>query len=158
MLPSRFRRDYEFLQKEFKRATISKLEFSSLDGISKSTVDNRMCKGMDVPDYFRLSESKNSTVRFTLIDTACYTSGIELDSQTKYDLLHEYLFNKYRRIIITRKIFCYELGISVGTLSRLNRKNKNLLPHTRQAEKKNSPIYINVGDVVEYFLKTTKTM
>lgn len=53
-----------------KKITLSKKEVSSIMGISLSTLDNYMARGYKLPQYIKLGNSKNSIVRFNIIDVA----------------------------------------------------------------------------------------
>ena len=154
----RFDRNYTFLQERFNQITITKEDFSLLYTISKSNIDTRIIKGINIPNYIRLSAAKNSSIRFNIVDLACYMTGMELDNAMKHTLLYNYLYNKYGTVILTRKIFAYELKISLGTLSTHLKKNKDYLPIFQKGKKKNSPVYFNISDVADYLLKTVKTL
>ena len=63
---------YEYLQAKYKRATIGKKEIATELGISPSTVDLYISKGMGIPPYRKLGTAKNSKVVFNIVDLAEY--------------------------------------------------------------------------------------
>ena len=63
---------YEYLKSKYKRAVIGKKELASELGISPSTVDLYISKGMGIPSYRKLGVAKNAKVVFTLVDLADY--------------------------------------------------------------------------------------
>ena len=151
-------RDYDHTQKIFNRITITKEEFSLLYKISKSNTDLRISNTINVPNFLKFGSSKNALVRINIIDLACFMSGVEVTDKLKHGMLYDYLFKKYKTVIITRKIFCYELNISLATLSNKMRKDKEFIPIFKKGKKKNSPIFFNISDVVDSLLKTIKTL
>lgn len=63
---------YEYLQLKYKRATIGKKEIAIELGISLSTVDLYISKGMGIPPYRKLGTAKNAKVVFNIVDLAEY--------------------------------------------------------------------------------------
>jgi len=63
---------YEYLKSKYKRATIGKKELATELGISPSTVDLYISKGMGIPPYRKLGTARNAKVVFTIIDLADY--------------------------------------------------------------------------------------
>ncbi len=63
---------YEYLQVKYKRATIGKKEIATELGISPSTVDLYISKGMGIPPYRKLGTAKNAKVVFNIVDLAEY--------------------------------------------------------------------------------------
>jgi len=61
---------YQELRKKYKRMTISKSEMSSELGISNSTLDLYIAKGIGSPNYKKLGTAKNAKVIFNLLDVA----------------------------------------------------------------------------------------
>ena len=61
---------YEELRKKYKRMTISKSEMSSELGISNSTLDLYIAKGIGLPNYKKLGTAKNAKVIFNLLDVS----------------------------------------------------------------------------------------
>ena len=63
---------YDYLKSKYKRATIGKKELATELGISLSTIDLYMSKGMGIPPYRKLGTAKNARVVFTIVDVADY--------------------------------------------------------------------------------------
>ncbi|PHS59181.1 MAG: hypothetical protein COB17_01275 [Sulfurimonas sp.] len=61
---------YEELRKKYKRMTISKSEMSNELGISNSTLDLYIAKGIGLPNYKKLGTAKNAKVIFNLLDVS----------------------------------------------------------------------------------------
>lgn len=61
---------YQELRNKYKRMTISKSEMSNELGISNSTLDLYISKGIGLPNYKKLGTAKNSKVIFNLLDVA----------------------------------------------------------------------------------------
>lgn len=61
---------YEELRKKYNRMTISKSEMSSELGISNSTLDLYIAKGIGLPNYKKLGSAKNAKVIFNLLDVS----------------------------------------------------------------------------------------
>ena len=66
---------YEELRKKYKRMTISKSEMSSELGISNSTLDLYISKGIGLPNYKKLGTAKNAKVIFNLLDVADFLAN-----------------------------------------------------------------------------------
>jgi len=66
---------YKELRKKYKRMTISKNEMSSELGISNSTLDLYISKGIGLPNYKKLGTAKNAKVIFNLVDVAEFLSN-----------------------------------------------------------------------------------
>ena len=65
---------YKLLREQYKRMTISKSEMASELGISNSTLDLYISKGIGLPNYKKLGTAKNAKVVFNLIDVADFLS------------------------------------------------------------------------------------
>lgn len=61
---------YQYLQKKYKRAVISKAEMAEELGISNSTLDLYISKCCGLPNYKKLGKAKNAKVVFNLLDVA----------------------------------------------------------------------------------------
>ena len=66
---------YEELRKKYKRMTISKSEMSNELGISNSTLDLYISKGIGLPNYKKLGTAKNAKVIFNIIDVADFLAN-----------------------------------------------------------------------------------
>ncbi|MDF1876100.1 hypothetical protein JHD48_10165 [Sulfurimonas sp. SAG-AH-194-I05] len=66
---------YEELRKKYKRMTISKSEMSRELGISNSTLDLYISKGIGLPNYKKLGTAKNAKVIFNLLDVADFLAN-----------------------------------------------------------------------------------
>lgn len=61
---------YDDLKNRYKRATISKKELANELGVSLSTIDNYIHRGVGIPPYKKLGNSSNARVIFNLVDVA----------------------------------------------------------------------------------------
>ncbi|WP_066354403.1 hypothetical protein [Aliarcobacter skirrowii] len=61
---------YKYLTQKYKRTVINKVEMAFELGISNSTLDLYISKGIGLPNYKKLGDSKNSKVIFNLLDVA----------------------------------------------------------------------------------------
>ena len=61
---------YEYLQKKYKRAVISKSEMANELGVSNSTIDLYIAKGTGLPNYKKLGNAKNAKVVFAIVDVS----------------------------------------------------------------------------------------
>jgi len=61
---------YQELREHYKRMTISKSEMANELGISNSTLDLYISKGIGLPNYTKLGTAKNAKVIFNLLDVA----------------------------------------------------------------------------------------
>jgi len=69
-----------YLQSKYKRITIGKKELSHELGISLSTLDLYMKKGMGIPPYKKLGNKPNSRVIFDIIDVAEFLSSNKIET------------------------------------------------------------------------------
>lgn len=65
---------YQDLKSRYDKATINKKELSNEFGVSTSTIDLYISKGIGIPNYKKLGTAKNSKVIFNIIDVAEYLS------------------------------------------------------------------------------------
>ncbi len=63
---------YNYLYSKYKKATIGKKEMATELGISPSTLDLYISRGMGIPEYRKLGEAKNSKVIWTLHSLAYF--------------------------------------------------------------------------------------
>ena len=61
---------YKYLNQKYKRSVINKAEMAFELGISNSTLDLYIAKGIGIPNYKKLGSAKNSKVIFNLLDVA----------------------------------------------------------------------------------------
>lgn len=61
---------YKYLNQKYKRSVINKAEMAFELGISNSTLDLYIAKGIGIPHYKKLGSAKNSKVIFNLLDVA----------------------------------------------------------------------------------------
>lgn len=66
---------YDELRNKYGRMTISKSEMSSELGISNSTLDLYISKGIGLPNYKKLGTAKNAKVIFNLLDVADFLAN-----------------------------------------------------------------------------------
>ena len=72
---------YNDLKTRYKAQVIGKKELAKEFGISLSTVDLYMAKGMGIPPYIRLGNSSNSRIVFTIYSVAKYLSANQIQTQ-----------------------------------------------------------------------------
>ncbi|MDD3775473.1 MAG: hypothetical protein PHV08_05895 [Sulfurovaceae bacterium] len=65
---------YDYLNSKYKRATIGKKEIAQELGVSLSTIDLYISKGMGIPRYRKLGKAKNAKVVFNIVDVAEFLS------------------------------------------------------------------------------------
>ena len=65
---------YNDLKDRYKKATLSKAEMAKELGISYSTIDGYISKGMGIPSYKKLGKAKNAKVIFNIADVAVFLS------------------------------------------------------------------------------------
>lgn len=65
---------YNDLKDRYGKATLSKAELAKELGISYSTIDSYISKGMGIPAYKKLGSSKNAKVIFNIIDVSEFLS------------------------------------------------------------------------------------
>ncbi len=62
----------KLLRDTYRKSTINKRELAIEMGVSTSTIDLYMSKGIGIPNYKKLGTAKNSKVVFNIIDVAEY--------------------------------------------------------------------------------------
>lgn len=65
---------YDYLNSKYKRATIGKKEIAQELGVSLSTIDLYISKGVGIPRYRKLGKAKNAKVVFNIVDLAEFLS------------------------------------------------------------------------------------
>lgn len=65
---------YNDLKDRYGKATLSKTEMAQELGISYSTIDSYISKGMGIPAYKKLGTAKNAKVVFNIIDVSEFLS------------------------------------------------------------------------------------
>ena len=63
------------LQSRYQKATLTKKELANELNMGLSSINNYITKGFGIPDYIKLSDSKNSKVVFSLISITEYLSS-----------------------------------------------------------------------------------
>ena len=63
---------FESLKSEYKTLMLSKKELSKVLGISESTINLYLSKSVNLPDYKKMTDGKNSRVMFPLTNVAKY--------------------------------------------------------------------------------------
>lgn len=63
---------YQDLKSRYSKATINKKELANEFGVTISTIDLYMQKGLGIPNYKKLGTAKNAKVVFSIIDVAEY--------------------------------------------------------------------------------------
>jgi len=61
---------YNDLKDRYKKSTLSKREMAHELGISYSTIDGYISRGLGVPNYKKLGTAKNAKVIFNIIDVS----------------------------------------------------------------------------------------
>lgn len=65
---------YNYLKQKYKRATVNKREIAHELGVSISTIDLYISRGVGVCRYRKLGNKKNSRVVFNIVDLAEFLS------------------------------------------------------------------------------------
>jgi predicted DNA-binding transcriptional regulator AlpA len=65
---------YNDLKDRYKKSTLSKRELATELGISYSTIDGYISKGLGIPNYKKLGTAKNAKVIFNIIDVSEFLS------------------------------------------------------------------------------------
>ena len=65
---------YQDLKSRYNKSTINKKEIANEFGVSTSTIDLYISKGVGIPNYKKLGIAKNSKVVFNIIDVAEFLS------------------------------------------------------------------------------------
>lgn len=63
---------FESLKSEYKTLMLTKKELSKVLGISESTINLYLSKNINLPDYKKMADGKNSRVMFPLMNVAKY--------------------------------------------------------------------------------------
>lgn len=61
---------FESLKSEYKTLMLTKKELSKVLGISESTINLYLSKNINLPDYKKMTDGKNSRVMFPLVNVA----------------------------------------------------------------------------------------
>ncbi|MEA2019580.1 MAG: hypothetical protein U9N59_14160 [Campylobacterota bacterium] len=65
---------YTMLRDTYKKATLNKAELANEMGCSQSTLNNYISKGYGIPNYLKIGNSKNASIRFNIVDVAEFMS------------------------------------------------------------------------------------
>jgi len=65
---------YEDLRTRYNKAVIGKKELANELGVSLSTIDNYIHRGIGIPPYKKLGTAHNARVVFNLVDVANFLS------------------------------------------------------------------------------------
>ncbi len=71
---------YDYLRLKYKRAVIGKKEVAHELGISPSSLDLRISKGINLPKYKKDKGAKNAPVTFTIVNVAKYLSDDDIET------------------------------------------------------------------------------
>jgi len=71
---------YEYLMKKYNRSVIGKKELANELGISLSTLDLYMSKGIGVPRYKKLGNRSNSRVVFNIVDVSEFLNAEKIET------------------------------------------------------------------------------
>lgn len=63
-----------YFEKKYKKATITKEELANELGVSISSINNYIVKGMGIPEYIKYGIGKNSKVLFPIVNVIDYLS------------------------------------------------------------------------------------
>jgi len=63
-----------YLSDKYKKLTLNKAELANEMGMSQSSINNYISKGYGIPNYRKIGNSKNASVRFNIIDVAEFLS------------------------------------------------------------------------------------
>lgn len=71
---------YDYLRHKYKRATMGKKEMASELGVSLSTLDLYISKGIGLPKYKKASKAKNARIIFNIYDVAVYLTSDQIET------------------------------------------------------------------------------
>jgi len=63
------------LQSRYKKSTINKKELAKELGMSVSSINNYIVKGLGIPEYIKVGNGKNGTVLFPVVNVVDYLSN-----------------------------------------------------------------------------------
>lgn len=63
---------FESIKSEYKTLMLTKKELSKVLGISESTINLYISKNVNLPDYKKMADGKNSRVMFPVVNVAKY--------------------------------------------------------------------------------------
>ncbi len=65
---------YNYLKEKYQKATLIKRELANEMSVSVSTINNCISKGYGIPNYSKIGDSKNASIRFNIFDVAEFLS------------------------------------------------------------------------------------
>ena len=65
---------FNHLSGAYKKLTLNKAELANEMGVSESTINLYISKGYGIPNYSKIGNAKNGSVRFNLLDVAEFLS------------------------------------------------------------------------------------
>jgi len=65
---------YNYLKEKYKKITLIKPELATEMSISVSTINLYIAKGYGIPNYSKIGNAKNASVRFNILDVAEFLS------------------------------------------------------------------------------------
>ena len=79
-------------------------------------------------------------------------------SVNNYELVYEYLKQKYKRATIGKKEMAVELGVSLSTIDLYISKNMGIPRYRKLGKAKNAKVVFSIVDVAEFLSQTIETM
>ncbi|MFK2822529.1 helix-turn-helix transcriptional regulator [Arcobacter sp. YIC-80] len=66
---------YEELSERYQKSTLTKKELASELGMSVSSINNYIVKGVGIPEYIKVGTGKNGKVLFPVVNVVDYLSN-----------------------------------------------------------------------------------
>lgn len=66
---------HEELKSRYNKSTLSKKELADELGMSVSSINNYIVKGVGIPEYIKVGTGKNGTVLFPIVNVVDYLSN-----------------------------------------------------------------------------------
>lgn len=70
-----YQKKLEDLQSRYDKALLDKRELAKELNVSVSSISNNIAKGVNIPNYVKLGNAKNASVRFSIVDVAEFISN-----------------------------------------------------------------------------------
>ncbi len=82
---------------------------------------------------------------------------MRIKEETAQDKLYNYLFKKYKKLLITKQEMAEELGIGKSTMDTYVAKNEGIPPYKKLGKAKNAKVVFNLLDVAKFLDNTIAT-
>ena len=80
-----------------------------------------------------------------------------INEQTTEEKLYNFLYKKYKKMLITKQEMASELGIGKTTMDSYVSKNEGIPPYKKLGTAKNAKVVFNIIDVAKFLNNTVAT-